>query len=265
MKSQKNLPRPFSPQKVKPSTWLKKGLCLGLALLTFSPLHLSAEPWEADYTLLLQKYVRKDGVNYRAWHENTQDRQKLDTIIDSIRSRGPAQSDPQSMISYHINSYNAWVLKGVLDAYPINTVRDIAPLFGFFTSKRIEVAGKKMSLNHLEKELLLKQFKDPRIHFAVNCASFSCPPLLNQAYTAKELNLQLNQATREFLNQNPEALVFGNEPNQVKLSSLFDWYASDFKAAGGVIPFLNQYRTQPLNPKSKISYLKYNWNLNESR
>jgi hypothetical protein len=134
-------------------------------------------------------------------------------------------------------------------------------MFGFFTGDRIRVAGEKMSLNRLEKEKIIKGFKEPRIHFAVNCASVSCPPLYSEPFTAEQLETQLDLLTRRFLNNNPQAVRLDQE--RYLLSSIFDWYEGDFKASGGVLAFINRYRSQPIPEKSKIGFMDYDWKLNE--
>lgn len=101
---------------------------------------------------------------------------------------------------------------------------------------------------------------EPRIHFAIVCASISCPKLLNQAYTANQLEKQLTQATQDFLADTNKNQITSNE---LKLSKIFKWFATDFKQNGSIIPFLNTYTQTPISPKASISYKTYNWNLNE--
>jgi Protein of unknown function, DUF547 len=119
-----------------------------------------------------------------------------------------------------------------------------------------------VSLNQIEKELLLGTFPDARIHFAINCASVSCPPLSAIPFRATTLSVQLDELTRNFLQKNPEAMQLRGD--SASLSALFDWYAADFASDGGVISFINRYRIPLLNPKLKLTYLPYNWKLNES-
>jgi hypothetical protein len=244
-----------------------KTLLLGFILLGTQLLssQAAAESWEPAYTALLQKYVQEGQVDYASWKKNSSDLQQLDSIIQSISRQGPSSLTKNGRLAYHLNAYNAWVLKGVLDRYPVNSVREIAPMFGFFTGKRIVLNGQKISLNHLEKQLLLKEFQDPRIHFAINCASISCPPLSNRAFTETDLEQQLNAVTTTFLNSNPEALRLDQNTTRLHVSSLFDWYAGDFKPSGGTIPFINRYRSSKLPENSNPSFQDYNWQLNQKR
>ena len=235
-----------------------------LILLATSACSFAAEPWEADFGRLLAKYVTPAGrVKYAEWKANAADVAALQKITDTIGSGGPGDSSRDGRFAFHINAYNAWMLRLVLDAYPIKSVRDIAPLFGVFTGPRIMFGGKKVSLNHLEKEVLIPEFKDPRVHFAINCASTSCPPLLNAPFTAAKLNAQLDAQAKAFANKGAGAVQVSG--NKAELSKIFDWYAADFKASGGPIGFLNKYRSEPIPAGAKLNYFEYDWNLNEAK
>ena len=134
----------------------------------------AAEPWESDYGRLLGKYVTPAGtVKYKEWKASAADKVALKRITSQIGSAGPVDSSRDGRLAFYINAYNAWMLRLVLDRYPMKSVQDIAPNFGVFEAPWIVVAGKKLSLNALEKEVLLPEFTDPRIHFAINCASMS--------------------------------------------------------------------------------------------
>jgi hypothetical protein len=222
---------------------------------------LAAEPWEAAYGKLLKSYVRGDGVDYAAWNANASDKAALKSIVDQIAARGPSNESRDVALAYYINAYNAWILHLVLESYPLKSVREIAPLFGVFTGDRIVVNGKQMSLNHLEKQIIIKQFKEPRIHFAINCASRSCPPLVNVPFTAGELNAQLDKVTRNFA-PSPHAARMDPSGKRILLSKIFDWYADDFKPAGGPVPFLNRYLKSPLPKAASVGYQNYDWSLN---
>ena len=101
---------------------------------------------------------------------------------------------------------------------------------------------------------------EPRIHFAINCASYSCPNLLNEAYTEKNLENQLETAAKSFINDKSKNNITANT---IEISSIFDWFTGDFKKKGTLIDFLNKYSSVKINAKAKISYKEYNWNLNE--
>jgi hypothetical protein len=134
------------------------------------------------------------------------------------------------------------------------------PLFTFFTGKRITVAGEKMSFNHLEKEIIRPRFEEPRVHFALNCASRSCPPLRSEPYAAASLDAQLEEQAKSFVNT-PKGVAI--EKQTAQLSKIFDWYKDDFSGEAGVIAFINKRRSSAL--PGKIGYQEYDWNLNEMR
>ena len=118
-----------------------------------------------------------------------------------------------------------------------------------------------MSFLHLENEIIRKKFSEPRLHFALNCASRSCPPLHQQPFQAKELDRVLEDLTVEFLNKNPYA--FQETESKIELSKIFKWYEEDFGGHKNFIPFINRYRKQPLPLTKKVSFLDYDWHLNE--
>jgi hypothetical protein len=222
-----------------------------------------ADAWNEAYSRLLEKYVVPPGVRYAAWQANAADRAELGKVVAAISKEKPAGSQEEKL-AFYLNAYNANILNQVLAAYPIKSVRDIAALFGIFTQQRITVAGQKMSFNHLEKDVI-HGFGDPRIHFALNCASASCPPLRPKAFTGAGLGAELDQQTTSFLNHDPHGLTVTDDGQKADASKIFDWDNGDFQAAGGVEGFINKYRQPPLAPAAKISYMSYDWSLNEAR
>ncbi|MEM1158711.1 MAG: DUF547 domain-containing protein [Verrucomicrobiota bacterium] len=224
----------------------------------------SGQTWLQEYNKLLQTYRSDSGIAYAAWKKNTADLKKLDSIVTALAIQTPPDSNDAAEIAYYTNTYNILVLHGVLAETPLKSVKDIAFNFGFFSQKRFTLGGEKVSLNEIEKIRLLKQFGDARIHFIVNCASTSCPPLPATGITSDNLEAIMNQATTAFLNDHP-AGIRELQKGHFAVSKLFDWYQSDFeKSAGNVIQFINRYRRVSLPEKAKISYLEYSWNLNQS-
>lgn len=235
-------------------------LLLALAAAAMLPLR-AAEPWESAYAALLQKYATPAGVRYEAWHAAPADRQALRELVETIATKGPTDTSREGRLAYLINAYNIAMLGQVLDAYPIKSVKDLAPNFGVFSGERITVAGKKTSLNELEKRALLDEFREPRIHFAINCASRSCPPLRGEPFTAAKIEEQLDSATQQFLTANPLGVAI--DGGAARISSIFDWYAEDFASVGGAPTFIQRYR--PLPPATKIAFQTYDWTLNAAR
>jgi hypothetical protein len=230
-------------------------------ILLLSPTMLLAQPpgWQKEYDRLLKKYVVDGGVRYAAWKANASDMAALNRVVTGIGNADPSKLDANGQLAFYINAYNAWTIKLILDKYPVRSVRDVSPLFGIFLQKKIRVAGEQMSLNHLEKNILRKKFKDPRIHFAVNCGSTSCPPLQKGAYDAKTLNKELEARTKAFtLN---EAAVEKSPDGKVRLSRIFKWYDEDFE--GGAVDYVSKRRGERVAPGEKVEYKKYDWSLND--
>ncbi len=218
--------------------------------------------WRDTYADLLQKYVTPSGVRYDAWHSTPTDVAALDGVVSGIAATDVSALDGDTKLAFYINAYNAWMLHEVLHAYPVDSVTGIAPLWGVFTNKRINVAGEKMSLNHLEKDIILKQFGDPRVHFAINCASRSCPPLLDEPYVGEDLDDQLTAVTTAAVSSNP--LIVSVTGKTVKVFEVFKWYSSDFDQAGGIRAFINRYRSEPLPDGGAIQFVDYDWSLNQA-
>ncbi len=219
-----------------------------------------ADSWNEDYNRLLEKYVTPHGVKYAAWHGSAADLDALGKVVAAIAQQKPG-GGKEEKLAFYVNAYNANVLNGVLEKYPVKSVRDIAPLFGFFTQERITVSGEKMSLNHLEKDII-HGFGDPRMHFVLNCASASCPPLLNKSFTAANLSAEMDKAAASFLNDDKYGVEITDPGKKAAVSKIFDWYGPDFAASGGVVGFIDKYRKPPLPVDVKISFQDYNWTLN---
>ena len=222
-----------------------------------------ADPWTEDYSRLLGKYVTPAGVKYAAWHDDAGDRAALAKMVAFIAKDKP-EGGKDEKLAFYLNAYNVNILNQVLENYPIKSVRDIAVLYGVFTQQRITVAGEKMSFNHLEKDVI-HGFGEPRIHFALNCASASCPPLRPKAFTGDGLSAELDQQTTAFLNEDPHGVKATEDGKKADASKIFDWNAADFQSTGGVEAFINKYRKPPLASDAKISYQSYDWSLNEAR
>ena len=218
--------------------------------------------WSTEYNRLLGKYATPSGVNYAEWKSNATDLQALEAVVNGIASEQISSLERNAQLAFYINAYNAWILHEALEKYPTKSVKDT--LFTFFTGKRINVAGEQMSFNRLEKEVIIPKFSEPRVHFALNCASRSCPPLQAQAFEAGKLDGQLERLAKTFVNTN-YGVAFDAASKTARLSKIFDWYKDDFAKEGGAVAFVNKRRSSPLPPDTKISYQDYDWALNEAR
>ena len=214
---------------------------------------ISHEIWDG----LLKNYVSPEGkVNYKGF---LNERSKLKEYLDLLNSHPPLNCSNEEKLAYWINAYNAFTVELILQHYPLKSIRDIKGgtpwKIDFFS-----IGAEKFDLDKIEHEILRKQFNEPRIHFAINCASVSCPVLRNEAYTAAKLNVQLEQQTKRYINDTSQNLISENE---AKLSEIFNWFKGDFTKKGTLPDFINKYSGKKINPNASISYLEYDWRLNE--
>jgi len=242
---------------------IKSKIALILALAPIAA-HAEVGAWQKDYDALLKKYVAGGNVRYAAWKANTGDVVALGKIVEAIGAENPSGLPRNDKLAFLINTYNAWVIHLVLEKYPLKSVRDYAPLFGIFTGKNIQLGGEKISLRYLEKILILKAFGEPRVHFALNCASRSCPVLIPAAYNGAPLEATFDERARAYM-VSSYGVQLSKDGKTARLSMIFKWYDADFKAAGGPIAFINKYRAQPLPPDVKVEFQDYDWSLNEAR
>ncbi|MDN3689613.1 DUF547 domain-containing protein [Cyclobacterium jeungdonense] len=225
------------------------------------------EPPSHDiFDSLLSRHVDKEGlVDYRGF---IADKEEFKNYLQLL-SQNPPDRDTWSreeQLAYWINAYNAFTIKLIIDHYPVESIRDIGPLLDIPLVNTVwhleffEIGGQPASLDEIEHKILRKEFDEPRIHFAINCASVSCPKLLNRAFRAEKMEAQLEKVSKEFIND-PNRNELGTD--SAEISSIFSWFEEDFTTNGSLIDFLNQYAETPLHPSSKISYRDYDWSLNE--
>ncbi len=214
------------------------------------------------WTSLLKKNVTQEGwVDYDGFQ---QDSNALKKYLDLIQQNHPNDKNwtQKEQLAYWINAYNAFTIKLVSDHYPVASIKDIKKGIPFINTvwdiKFIKIEGHQYDLNNIEHGIIRKHFEEPRIHFAINCASVSCPKLLNTAYTAEDLDSQLTEATTSFLND-----PLRNNIAENKVSSIFSWFNGDFKKSEGtVVNFINRYSNKKLDPEKKLDYLEYDWSIN---
>lgn len=224
---------------------------------------------------LLQKYVNQKGqVFYSGLHRNAADKQLLDQYIASLSKASLSKrATREARLAYWINAYNAVTLKGILREYPTTSIRNHTSRFlgyNIWKHLKLQVDGQQFSLDAMEHEVLRKM-SEPRIHFAIVCASHSCPRLLNRAYIAKDLNQQLDANSRNFF-ANAENFQFDARKNQIKVSAILDWFGSDFGSDQSqqlrrIAPYLpnDQAKRLARSGRAKVSFLEYDWKLNETR
>lgn len=216
-----------------------------------------------EWSALLAEHVNDEGfVDYRGF---IKDSLKFNSYLKTLTGNRPNDSwSKNAQLAYWINVYNAFTVKIVADNYPVKSIKDIKKGIPFVSSvwdvKFIPFNDGMMDLNEVEHGILRKQFYEPRIHFAINCASFSCPPLLNEAYTAENLAIQLTKMSKVFLEDENRNII---SQNKVQLSKIFSWFKGDFTKEQTLIEFLNLYAPVKISNNAAIDYLPYNWELNE--
>lgn len=233
-----------------------------LALLTFTALSLcvSAQDY-SGYNQLLTKYAKVDGVDYKTWASNKTDKESLEAILKDWSTVNSTKLARNERAAFRINHYNAAMVSVVLGKYPLKSVTKIGVPFSVFKRAFIATHSGEISLDTLEKKQLLKDYPDPRVHFAVNCASVSCPPLRNNAYIGSKLDQQLNQQAKLFVASKHAVRVKGNI---AEYSSLFDWYKKDFGSSNPA-EIINKYSDKKISTKLKVKWIKYDWSLNEAK
>jgi len=216
-------------------------------------------PWQT----LLDTYVTSDGgVRYSALRENAEHRAALARLVDAVGSAEVSEGGRDARLAFFINAYNILTMHAVLERWPIESVMQSE---GFFDAQAHRVAGVDRTLNQLEGDVIRgEEFGEPRIHFAVNCASVGCPPLAQRAYTAANLEEQLSRQTDAFV-RGTSRIERGRE--RVSVSQLLEWYADDFGGPEGVRAFLvahleGEDAAFVRDPSTRIEHFPYDWSLN---
>ena len=217
------------------------------------------------YASLLSRHVNDGVVDYQGFKD---DEAILDQYLGVLVAVDPDALPTNEKFAFYTNAYNAWTIKLILSRYPdIRSIKDLGSLFSSPWKKKIaRIDGGLLTLDQIEHDILRKQFKDPRVHFAVNCASKSCPPLQGEPFTGSRLNDQLNRAAMAFIN----APRFNRmEGDTLWVSKVFDWFSEDFH--DDVIGYFIKFADAPLSDQLmkykgqiKVKFLDYDWSLNGS-
>ena len=245
---------------------MKKGLLL--VLLSISVNFVIAQKIShREFDALLKKYVSSEGkVNYKGF---VKDSVVLNKYLNLLTKTPPDEKTwtREDQMCFWINAYNAFTIKLVVQYYPVSSIKDIGSIIQIpfvntpWDIKFVQIGKDKMDLNSIEHGILRKRFGDPRIHMALVCASKSCPILLNEAYLPDLLDNQLNRQTKQFLASPSRNKI---SADKLQLSMIFKWYEADFSKKGGSITsFVNSYSAIKIKDNAKISYLDYDWGLNE--
>lgn len=229
------------------------------------------------WTSILQRHVHGDGFDYAALKKNPG---QLENYLESLHAVTPdrlAGWTKDQRFAFWINAYNAHTIKLIVDNYPLKSIKKLSGAFGlnsvfdkeFIEMRALHPGGKDdaLSLNDIEHEILRKRFEDARVHAAVNCASYSCPPLRNEAFTAEKLGEQLDDQMRKFL-ADPKRNRLDEKKGVFRASKIFEWFSGDFERdAGSVKEYLAKYAPAKDAERirgMRIKYLDYDWSLNEA-
>ncbi len=246
--------------------FMKKYLLMVTLLTSLISVRAQHKISHQAFGTLHKKYVSATGkVNYKAFKE---DSINLNGYLNLLSKNPPDKTwSREQQIAYWINAYNAFTIKLIIKYYPIKSIKDIGSSIQLpfvntpWDLKFIKIGNEIMDLNHIEHGILRKEFYEPRIHMALVCASKSCPTLLNEAFVPEKLEQQLVQQTKMFLSDSFRNKISAENP---QLSMIFNWYGADFSKNGGSVrSFVNTYSAVKIKPNAKISYLEYDWSLNE--
>ncbi len=254
-----------------------------------------------NYARLLQSYVktgvvidgiRTNAVDYaRIARDSADIKTPYPRLIDALATFNPdTLATREEKLAFWINAYNIGAIKMIVEHYPVDSIRSMKISILTYPWKKdiLNVGGKNISLDRIEHLMLLEKLGEPRIHFAIVCASLSCPDLKTTPYTAKDIDKELDDAARAYINNETKGVRIDRQNKVLYLSSIFDWYEDDFKGIGGVPAVLQKYLAKPedrefltggtnwLNfmtydwkqmarSKYAVEYLDYNWKLNDTR
>ena len=228
------------------------------------------------WTQMLERRLTpgRDGVNYvdYAGWSGSADRERLAAYLNELQSTDVDRLNRAEQFAYWANFYNAGTIQVILDHYPVSSIRDIDISPGLFANgpwgaKLFTVLGEPLSLDDIEHRIMRPIWRDPRIHYAVNCAAIGCPNLVPQAFTADSLPKMLEANARSYINHpRGVALVDGD----LVVSSIYRWFREDFgNSERGVLAHLSQYageNTQALlQGRRGINAYRYDWALNDAR
>lgn len=234
-----------------------------------------------QWTALLERYVTWDDSGYAStvdYRGLKQDEAAVGRYLGALSGVSREQYDSwtrEQRLAFLINSYNAFTVRLVIEHYPLQSIKDVGSLFNSpWKREFIPLLGQILSLDQIEHGMIREPgvFDEPRIHFAVNCASIGCPALSTEAYVAERLNAQLEDSQRRFLSDHRRNR-FDTEKQIFQVSMIFDWYGDDFVKRWGSLEsyfgehlkLLSATSVAPPLEQPSIEFLDYDWSLNEHR
>ena len=245
------------------------------------------------FNKLLQENVKDAKVNYKGFIDSAEFTNYLKSLNNITPDDFNTWTDSQK-IAFWINSYNAFTIKAIIDHYPIQRSFTLVGIFyapknsilqipGVWKKLQFQAVGQNVTLDHIEHGILRKEFNEPRIHAAINCASISCPDMRNEAYIADKIDKQLDDSSKNFVNSNTKGVLVDKNKNKVKVSKIFKWFGQDFfknynmnefnersDKENGTFGYIYKYinddeKEYILSDDYKLKYLSYDWSLNETK
>ena len=204
-----------------------------------------------------RRHMVNNRINYAALQSDPED---LNSLVAQIGNIQEDDLTHREFKAFYINAYNVLVIKGVVDRYPFENLLDQE---GFFDTDKYYVAGQSLTLDEIEFQKLFARERDPRFHFVLNCAAYSCPTLFNQAMNPDELEEQLDFAIKVVIDRDDYVFV-DRQQRKVFVSKIFDWYKEDFTRHQSLRQFINENRFTSLPSDFEIDFLPYDWRLNDS-
>jgi hypothetical protein len=215
------------------------------------------------YAELLKKYVKEGVVEYQGFKN---EESKLDQYLKVLEKTDSSRLSRNEQFAFYINAYNAWTIKLILSGYPgVKSIKELGSIFKSPWKKKLaQIDGDMVTLDHIEHGILRPKYKDPRVHFAINCASKGCPPLRSEPYRGDVLDRQLDEMARAFINDPKQNRLEGKT---LYVSRIFKWFEEDF--GNDVVGFFLDYAQGDLKKavesrreEIEVSYLSYDWSLN---
>lgn len=223
----------------------------------------------AAFTVILKKHIKNNKVDYAGLKKNPGELTAYLNTLAAVPESTFKKWNRDQQMAFLINLYNAATLKLIVDHYPVKSIKDIGSIFkGPWKQPVVRLFGKQQTLDYVEHDLLRAKYQDPRVHFAVNCASIGCPSLRPEAFQAMMLDAQLDEQGRAFLRDASKNHL--DAPRKtLYLSPIFDWFKGDFTAKSGtveqfILPYVSDTDRKVIEKGGlAIRYTDYNWNLNK--
>jgi hypothetical protein len=221
------------------------------------------DPWDK----LLQTYVKDGKVSYSDWKKNSEDIKALDNYIAALGTASIADYTRKEKLAFWINAYNSFTIKLIFNHFPVKSIRDIK---NPWKQQVWTAAGEKLSLDDIEHKKLRAELKEPRIHFAIVCASIGCPDLDNRAFKAETVDKHLNSRTQLFFKLKKNFYIEGKKGAvNISVSSILKWFTEDFgknqkERIAFMLKYLDKGRADIIKgaKEVKIKHIEYDWSLN---